>query len=57
MEEILLADGLRKENVAATMMLYKNMKVKVQSVDWDTDFYAIFVLQGDILAHICSLSA
>ena len=37
MEQILLADGLPKETVAAIMMLYKNTKVKVHSPDGDTD--------------------
>ena len=34
------------------MMLYRNTKVKVHSLDWDTDFFDIVagVLQGDILA-------
>ena len=33
MEQILLPYGLPKETVAAIMMLYKNMKVKVRSPD------------------------
>ena len=34
------------------MMLYKNMKVKVNSLDGDTDYFNIVVgvLQGDTLA-------
>ena len=52
MEQILLAYGLPKETVAATMMLYRNTKVKVCSPDEDTDYFDIVagVLQGDTLA-------
>ena len=52
MEQILLANGLPKENVAAIRMLYKNTKVKVRSLDGDTDYFDIVagVLQGDTLA-------
>ena len=52
MEQILLAHGLPKETVTAIMMLYKNMKVKVRSLDEDTDYFDIVagVLQGDTLA-------
>ena len=51
MEQILLAFGSPKETVAAIMMLYKNMKVKVHSLDRDTDYFDIVhVLQGDTLA-------
>ena len=51
-EQILLAYGHPKETVAAIIMLYKNTKVKVRSLDGDTDFFDIVagVLQGDILA-------
>ena len=57
MEQILMAYGLPKETVAAEMMFYKNTKVKVRSLDGDTDFFDIVavVLQGDALT--CSLSA
>ena len=50
MEQILLANGLPKETVAAIMMLYKNTKVKVRSPDGDTDFFDISagVLRRDI---------
>ena len=41
MEQILLVYGLPKETVAAKMMLYKNTKVKVHSLDGDTDFFEI----------------
>ena len=41
MEQILLTYGLLKETVAAIMMFYKNMKVKVRSLDEDTDFFDI----------------
>ena len=46
------AYGLLKETVAATMMLYKNTKVKVRSSDGDTYFFDTVsgVLQGDTLA-------
>ena len=52
MEQILLAYGLPKETVTAIMMLYKNTKVKVHSLDGDTDYFDIVagVLQGDTLA-------
>ena len=52
MEQILLAYGLLKETIAAIMMLYKNMKVKVRFPDGDTDYFDIVagVLQGDTLA-------
>ena len=51
MEQILLADGLPKETVAAIMMLYKNTKVKVRSPDGDMDYFDIVagVLQGNTL--------
>ena len=52
MEQILLTYSLPKETVAAKMMLHKNMKVKVRSLDGDTDYFNIIagVLQGDTLA-------
>ena len=52
MEQILLAYSLPKENIAAIMMLYKNIKEKVCSPDGDTDYFNIVagVLQGDTLA-------
>ena len=48
MEQILIANDLPKETVAAIMMLYKNTKVKVR---WP-DYFVIVVgvLQGDTLA-------
>ena len=51
-KQILLAYRLLKETVAAIMMLYKNMKVKVCLPDGDTDYFDIVagVLQGDTLA-------
>ena len=51
MNQILLAYSLPKETVAAIMMLYKNTKVKVRSLDGDTDYFNIVtgVLQGDTL--------
>ena len=52
MEQILLAYGLPKGAIAAIMMLYRNMKVKVCSPDGDTYYFDIVagVLQGDTLA-------
>ena len=52
MEQILLAYGLPKEIVTAIMMLYRNTKVKVRSLDGDTDYFNIVagVLQGDTFA-------
>ena len=51
MEQI-LAYGLPKETIAAIMMLYRNIKVKVWSPDGDIDYFDIVagVLQGDTLA-------
>ena len=51
MEQILLAYGLPKETVAAIMILYRNIKVKVCSPDGDTEYFDIVagVLQGDTL--------
>ena len=52
MEQLLLTQSLPKETVTAIMMLYKNTKVKVHSLDGDTDYFIIVadVLQGDTLA-------
>ena len=52
MEQILRAYGLPKETVAAIMMLYKNMKVKVWSADGDRDYFDMVagVFKGDALA-------
>ena len=52
MEQILLANGLLKETITAIMTLYKNTKVKVRSLDGDTDYFNIVagVLQEDTLA-------
>ena len=51
MEQIILAYGLSKETVAAIMILYRNTKVKVHSLDGDTDYFDIVaVLQRDTLA-------
>ena len=52
MEQILHANSLPKETVAAIMMLYRNTKVKVRSPDGDIDYFDIVagVLQGDTLA-------
>ena len=52
MEQMILVYSLPKETVAAIMTLYQNMKVKVCSLDGDTDFFDIIadVLKGDTLA-------
>ena len=52
MEQILLAYGLPKETVAAMMMLYRNTKVKVLSMDGYPNYFDMVVgeLQGDTLA-------
>ena len=52
MEQLLLAYGLPKENLTVIMIFYKNTKVKVRSLDEDTDFFGIVagVLKGDTLA-------
>ena len=51
MEQILLTYSLPKETAAA-IMLYKNAKVKVRSLDGDSDYFDIIagVLQEDTLA-------
>ena len=50
--QILLAYSLPKGTVAAIIMLYRNTKVKVHSLDGDTDVFDIVagVLQEDTLA-------
>ena len=52
MEQILLTYSLLKEIVAAIMMLYRNTKTKVHSLDRDTDYFNIVagVLKEDTLA-------
>ena len=52
MEQILLAYSKPKETVAAITILYRNTKVKVRSLDRDTEYFNIVagVLQGAILA-------
>ena len=47
------AYGLPKETVAAKMMLYRNIKLKVRSPDGDTDYFDFVagVLQADTLAQ------
>ena len=52
MEQLLLAYGLPERFVAAIMMVYKNTKVKVRSLDGDTNYFDIVsgVLPGDTLA-------
>ena len=50
--QILLAYDLRKETVAAIVVLYRNTKVKVCSPDGNTEYFDIVtgVLQGNTLA-------
>ena len=51
MEQILLAYSLPKETIATMMILYRNAKVKVRSLDGDTGYFDIVAeLQGDIQA-------
>ena len=52
MEQILQAYGIPKETIAAITILYRNTKVKVRSLDGDTEYFDIVagVLQGDTLA-------
>ena len=52
MEQILQADGLPKETVAAITISYRNTKVKVRSPDRDREYFDIVagVLQGDTVA-------
>ena len=52
MEQILQAYGIPKETVAAIMILYRNTKVKVRSLDGVTEYFNIVagVLQGGTLA-------
>ena len=52
MEQLLLAYGLPEETVAAITILYRNTKVKVRSLDGDTEYVDIVagILQGDTLA-------
>ena len=59
MKQILLAYSLPKETVTALMMLYKNTKVKVRSLDGDRDYFDIEVgvLPGDSLAPYLSIIA
>ena len=51
MEQILMASSLPKETVAGIMMLYRNTKLKIRSLDGDTDYFNIVagVLQGHII--------
>ena len=52
MDQILLADGVPKETVAAITILYRNSEVKVRSPYGDKEFFGIVVgvLQGNTLA-------
>ena len=52
MEQILFAYSLPRETIAAIMMKYRNIKVKIRSSDGDTDYFDIVagVLQRDTLA-------
>ena len=53
-EKILPTNCLSRETGAAIIMLYKNTKVKIFSLDGDTDYFDIVpgVLQGDTLASL-----
>ena len=63
MEQIPLIYGIPNETVAAITILYRNTKMKVRSLDEDTDYFDIVagVLQGDSspipLYHLSRLSA
>ena len=58
MEQILLANGLPKETDVAIMMLYKNTKVKVCTLDEDIDYFDIVsVYKETHWPHICLSSA
>ena len=52
MEQILQEFGIPKETVAAITILYRNTKVKVHSLDGNTDYFDIVagVLQWDTLS-------
>ena len=52
MKQILFINGPHKETITAIMILCKNMKVKVHSLDGDSNYFDIVagVLQGDTLA-------
>ena len=50
MEQIILAYGLLKKTVTAIMMLFRNIKVKLHSLDGDMNFIVAGVLQENILA-------
>ena len=41
MEQILLTYGLHKEIIIAKIMLYGSIKVKVHSLDGETEFFDI----------------
>ena len=55
--KILLAYGLPKETILAIMMLYKNIKVKVCSLDGNTDFFEIVagVFQEDMFTRFLDI--
>ena len=57
MEQILPAYNLPKETITAIKILYKNRKVKVHSLDGDTDYFDIVagVQQGDTLTCLLSV--
>ena len=55
---MLFAYGLPKVTITAMMMISKNMKAVVSSLDRDTDFFDIVIgiLQGDTVApYLCIL--
>ena len=52
MEQILLAYGLPNETVTTMMMLYRNTKVKIHSLDGDFFVIVAEVLQGDTAPYL-----
>ena len=52
LEQIILAYCLPKEAFTVIMLLNRNAKVKIRSLDGDTDYFDVVagVLQGDTLA-------
>ena len=58
MKQILLTNGLPKETVTAIMILDRNRKVKICSVDGETNltiFYILFLIIYFILMLPCNL--
>ena len=58
MEQILLAYGIHREAVVTVMILCRNTKAMVHSLDGNTDFFdtVVGVLQGDTFTqYLCSV--